>query len=42
MVHVISLHGRRSAQLTGAPPASIAAALLVEIIREAYKDGALG
>ena len=34
MVHVISLSGRKSAQLTGAPPAVLARTLLLEIISD--------
>jgi len=41
MVHVVSLHGRKSAQLTNAPPATLARTLLLEIIRDADADGAL-
>ena len=41
MVHVISLLGRKSAQLTSASPASVAISLLIEIIREADQDGML-
>jgi hypothetical protein len=41
MVHVISLHGRKSAQQTGAPPANIARTLLSEIICEADANGTL-
>jgi hypothetical protein len=41
MIHVISLHGRKSAQLDGAPPASLARTILMEIVNEAHKDGAL-
>jgi hypothetical protein len=41
MVHVISLHGRKSAQQTGAAPAGIAVALLMEIIRDADRVGTL-
>ncbi len=41
MVHVISLHGRKSAQLTGAPPSGLARELLLEIIREATAAGSL-
>jgi hypothetical protein len=41
MVHVISLMGRKSAQLTGANPATLAEALLLEIISEADAAGQL-
>lgn len=41
MVHVISLIGRKSAQLTGANPATLAQALLLEIVSEADAAGQL-
>jgi hypothetical protein len=41
MVHVISLIGRKSAQLTGVPPVNLARALLHEIVAEAYAAGML-
>jgi hypothetical protein len=41
MVHVISLLGRKSAQLTGANPAILAQKLLLEILGEAEAAGQL-
>jgi len=41
MVHVISLSGRKSTQLTGAPPAVLARTLLLEIVSDADAAGRL-
>ena len=41
MVHVISLIGRKSAQLTGVPPVNLARALMHEIVAEADAAGML-